>query len=87
MPATKRQLRQRAQEEFTRGLKIHVKTAVKESGYTVEEFAKKLGMSRPTFDKRMSDPKQLTVAEVNQICKILPIEEKFERALRGYENI
>ena len=86
MALTKRQILQREREETLKGLKIHVKTAAKECGYTVESFAERLGMSRPTFDKKLNDPKQFTIENVNMMCKFLPIEEKYERMLRGYES-
>lgn len=79
MPVTKLQRRQ----ERRKSIKIHVKTAIKEEGYTLEEFSKKLGISRWTLDKKLENPEELTVKQINMICQSLLIDKAYEMQMRG----
>ena len=79
MAVTKLQKRQ----ERRKSIKIHVKTAIKEEGYTLEEFSKKLGISRWTLDKKLENPEELTVKQINMICQSLLIDKSYEMQMRG----
>lgn len=43
-------------------------------GLSKEYLAMKLGISRPTLDKRLADPKQLTGEQASILAKELKIE-------------
>jgi len=79
MPKTKRQ----KQNEQIASAVAYIKALSGEMGYTQDYLSKRLGISAVTLRKRYRDPKQFTVAEINKLCQMLPIDEEFELKLRG----
>ena len=50
------------------------KGAVRAQGLTMEELAEKMGMTRPTLQGRLEQPKSMTIVEIEKLSEILGIE-------------
>ena len=58
-----------------------LKGAIKEAGYTQEEVAKKLGIDRKSFNRKVNGKSDFWIKEVIDLCDILKIgdnNKKFE---------
>ena len=53
----------------------------KEAGFTQQEMADKLGISRQTYAKFEADPSTATIAQAKRVCEILG--EKYQHIFFG----
>ena len=53
----------------------------KEAGFTQQEMADKLGISRQTYAKFEADPSTATIAQAKRVCEILG--EKYQQIYFG----
>lgn len=58
-----------------------LKEAREEAGYTLQEMADKLGVSRPTYTRIEAHPDKATIAQAKRICEIL--SRNYERIFFG----
>lgn len=52
------------------------KSVIRASGYTMEELSDKLGMSRPTLQKRLQRPYSMTIEQADKIAEILSLSRE-----------
>ena len=59
--------------------KYLIAAKIAENGLAYYNVADKLGVSKNTFSKRMSDPSKFTAEEILKLCDILGIQEDSEK--------
>lgn len=60
--------------------KILFKMAIARSGYTQNQLAKELGISRNALSNKINGRSSVTVSDVIRICEILNIQDNNEKA-------
>lgn len=61
-----------------------LRQAREEAGFTQQQMAAKLGVSRPTYVKIEDDPSKATVAQAKAICQLL--SRNYERIFFGFDG-